>query len=515
MIYIYKLLNNPKGSAAMLAIIGMLFLGIIGAAYATLASSNVTSSSRVRDDIAAQYLAEAGAQWAIAQLTANPNYVTAGFTSPIKNAGTATAGTYTVTITQNPDNTTAIKSIGRVNNSISRTVALQAKPGSGSSDTVKGDVFTKYTAFATKELVIDNIPTIIGDVGTNTLITPQNTGKPVRGASYAPNVLLPSAWNYSAVANGYHYANPAGTLTISIPKLPAIPDMPTKNDLIASGATNLASITGTTTLPGGTYYYDGYANLSNRIFKATTGQSIKIYIYGSMQSENLSISGENITIYASGSITLNNNTSIQTNNNGTLNIYAGNYIQLTNNPLISGTNITIQSQKNITLDSTSSINKNPLPNSTFIMYAQDTIQITNYALINSENVLIQTNGKINFNSDNTSINKDSSSAINKIYANDDIQFTNKFKLGGKAGLVVTNSSLNLNSDIKAPNAIFVGGKDSTVTNNADICGIYVIGKLTINSAPKINEVNSKSTILQSLTSGTGSSSPEIISWSNK
>lgn len=102
---LYQRLEQEHGSASIMASIVMILLLALGGAFITLSSTEVDISKDYRNGVAAQYLAEAGVQWAIVKLKTEPDFVTrtgnvtgVTTTSATKNEGTTTAGNYTVTV---------------------------------------------------------------------------------------------------------------------------------------------------------------------------------------------------------------------------------------------------------------------------------------------------------------------------------------------------------------------------------------------------------------------------------
>lgn len=126
-----------RGSAGITALIVMMILVSAGMAAISLSSTESTIASGYRDGIAAQYLAEAGALWALTQLKkenrevitniqTTGEYKTSSLTN--KNSG-VTKGTYQVSMT-NPDypqdkGSRVITAVGTVSGSkAARTVGL-------------------------------------------------------------------------------------------------------------------------------------------------------------------------------------------------------------------------------------------------------------------------------------------------------------------------------------------------------------------------------------------------------
>jgi len=452
MLSISRLLSDNKGSAMILALVAMLFFGTTGAAVWSLSTSNVKTSAHLRDDIAAQYLAEAGAQWALLQLKANSDFTTTGngVTSEEKNKGSATAGTYTVKVTGDATSKT-ITSKGTVNKS-TRTVVLTVTPGgSGGNGVANGDVFSKYSVFSGGKLQIDNNPKITGDIGSNGTITVSSHSPLIHGTAYTPYVPVMDqwTWNKDAVTGGYQYADPAGTLSISIPAMPAI----------APGGTTLPSTS--SKLSDAAYYYNGNYTMHNIELTADSGNKVTIYIEGDLKLSGTSkIIGDDVTIYTTGNIILGNDTSIQASN---LEIYTQGTFQLTNNASITGNTVFIRTRQSIDCNSNSSINKGA-----------------------------------------------AESAVTKIYSNGTVQCTNNFTIGG-TGLVVTSSTVNLNCSGNAEKTVVVSGNgQSQVTNSFTLAGMYTTGTLSINTSPTIKY---DSSVIQRL--GLGSATFEVTLYSDK
>ena len=115
---------DERGSVAILGLIAMMLLGVMGAGMVTLSNIDVAIAANQRDGVAAQYLAEAGAQWAIANLKTDKDFISKTekqkdiTTYTIDEKG-LTLGSYTVTTEFAPimlnKNQRLITSIGTVN----------------------------------------------------------------------------------------------------------------------------------------------------------------------------------------------------------------------------------------------------------------------------------------------------------------------------------------------------------------------------------------------------------------
>lgn len=519
-----KVLRNSSGSVGMLAILAMLFVGIIGGAYVTLSASNVTASARTRDDIAAQYLAEAGAQWAIAQLTANAKYATVGYTSPTKNAGTPTAGVYKVKITQNPDNTITIESIGVVNKSISRTVSLQARPGSGSNGinngTVSGSVLGKYDIFSQNGFWIygNSSPhPIISDIGTNAaskaihINTPNHSGKLYVSHDFTDYYYpsAPSGWYVKLSSE-----TEVGTLTVNVPAMPAFPS--TTSSILLPTTSGNQFWNKNYSLTDSSYYYNtAYLLNGTSKLQAPAGHAVTIIINGDLKLDTSAVlEGDDITIYVTGNFEMANDSLIKpisANHKSQLKIYVQGTVKLTNYVSIYSDTVFIQSGSTsssaIVLDNSASINNNNAMNSV----VNNTTNTTDKTIFSTDYL------------------KD---ACTTLYSNNGgVYFTNQASIEGKAGVVVAQSTINLDNQVQAPSTLFIAsntGAESYVTGSSgavwwpkyiayspvSIAGIYTNGKIKVDGSPIFNKAR-RADALNFLMSGTGGSSLEITSWSNK
>ncbi|QDR80337.1 hypothetical protein [Sporomusa termitida] len=413
-----KLINNSRGSAGMLAILAMLFLGIIGGAYAALSTSNVTTAARTRDNIAAQYLAEAGAQWAIAQLTDNIKYATTGYTSPTKNAGTPTAGTFTVEVIQNEDNTITIISTGNVNSSISRTVTLSAKAKAGNNN-LKTDIFP-YAAFADKNMTV-NESLITGDIASNTYITVNTHRKEaINGTAFCNKYTI---WEPAAVKGGFQSLTTAPVLDVNELMTP-MPD-------ITMAGTSLTSVSSPYTLNESFYYVNGNYAEYNHGYSASSGNSVTIYIKGDFETSK-NISGDNITIYTTGKFTLNGGS--------------------------------------VTAPATGSVK----------IYANDTVTLNNTATITGGNVTVLAKKGMAFNGG--SINHSLPDAVSKVYVTGNVALNNASVVSGQGtGMLVATGTINLNGG-SAPKTIFIANNNIEGNSTSTAAGIYTNGNLNMNGA---------------------------------
>ena len=115
---------DERGLVAILGLIAMMLLLVMGAGMVTLSNIDATIAANQRDGVAAQYLAEAGAQWAITNLKTDKDFISKtekqkDITTYTINEKGLTLGSYTVTTEFAPiilnKNQRLITSIGTVN----------------------------------------------------------------------------------------------------------------------------------------------------------------------------------------------------------------------------------------------------------------------------------------------------------------------------------------------------------------------------------------------------------------
>lgn len=115
---------DERGLVAILGLIAMMLLAVMGAGMVTLSNIDTAIAANHRDGVTAQYVAEAGAQWAIARLKTDKDFISKtekqkDITIYRINEKGSTHGSYTVTTEFAPKtlskNQRLITSIGTVN----------------------------------------------------------------------------------------------------------------------------------------------------------------------------------------------------------------------------------------------------------------------------------------------------------------------------------------------------------------------------------------------------------------
>ena len=316
MLAIKKLINSNTGSAGLLALLGMMFFGIIGGAYITLSNSGVQTSAALRDGIAAQYLAEAGAHWALAQLRSNPNFENDNQPVTVaKNQGTMTAGSYCVRVKgDSPANKTII-SEGTVNKT-TRTVVLKTN----------GSVFDK-AIYAKGEMTINGGAIsgknkITGSIGSNDKII--ISGGTADTISKGSKIYCKTFEDYSGRINNEKRGELPKEENLDIDKLMKNKPLFTKKGVDLQAISNNGSIK-SYLLERDNYYHGSYLmDEHDPLYTVPTGQAATIYVDGNFQVSK-DIVGDDITVFVNGNLTFTNGASIKPttlNSNSRMNIYA-------------------------------------------------------------------------------------------------------------------------------------------------------------------------------------------------
>lgn len=420
--------SNNKGSASIVAILALMFFAIIGVATATLNISEVTTATRSRDDIAAQYLAESGAQWAITQIKSNPNFTkTDNIRSANKNVGTPTEGSYLVTVTGTPTNK-VIRSEGNVNRS-TRVVVLNVTPGGGSNS---ANVFNR-AIFSAGTMTI-NQPQINGDIESNArIIVNSHTPNTVTGTAFCN---LYTIYTQSAVTGKFRQLDTNGVLDVNSLMM-NMPD-------ISSNGIDLKTVYSSNqwgnilwNLTSGTYYYNGNYGMYNQRYSIPEGNSVVIYVNGDFDIGN-QIIGDNITIYATGNINFNGG-SIIGSNNARINIYSNKAISFNNGSAINGGIVTILAN-------------------------------------NADNSY---NG-VSFNGG--SVNRTSENAISRVFVHGNVDLNDISVISGLGtGMLVATGNVGLNGG-RAPSTVIIANGNVAGNSGSVVAGIYANGTLNMNGA---------------------------------
>jgi len=341
-----SLIKEERGSAGILSIITMLLLGVVGAAYISLSSSEVNSSASYRNGVAAQFLAEAGARRAIVELDKDNNWT--GTANWQTMGSGVTEGKYTVTVTSSGDDRIVISKgvVGNATRIMKLTVNL-------SRSTFPYPVFSDNHLSLNSSLVVEG-----GKIATSK--------------------------KNQITYNGY--TGPVLTEVNNV-TMPSIPVAFNKNDYQDGNKTTLSTNPNTGNYDlSGLYYIDSSFNTNGGVNLKTTGNnSAIIYVEG-----NVTINGDitgNITFIAKQDITTNSGTTID----GTIKLYAGSNITL--NRAMTG-NITIMSKNDLTINSgASQLNKAAIYSKHDIMFNSG-VHLT--GVVVADNKLTFNGGKVTY-----------------------------------------------------------------------------------------------------------------------
>ena len=299
--------NNKKdwrrqGSAGILALLTMLVLGALGAAYVVMSSTEVNTGAVYRDGVAAQYLAEAGARWAALQIKNNVGTIVAdtnsasGATYSSGSIATSpTAGSYSATIRRDPAypsdaNRRQVTVVGTVGQA-KRKVVYSLLLGTG------GSLPLQYGAFSGATLTLAGAVT--GDIGAVTRADVTRWG-------YTPDIVSAKI-KYAGQAE-ISGTPPAEQVLFTLPAMPVSFDINdasyqqyrTSATTRAGGNLNNATVTW-----NGNHYIDGALALTGSTV-LTTGADAGIYVNGNfaIHSNNTINASGNLAIIANGTITL-------------------------------------------------------------------------------------------------------------------------------------------------------------------------------------------------------------------
>lgn len=340
------MLNNPKGSVTVIALIIMVFATIVLSGVVPMVTNQLNMTTRNQDFIEAQLVAEAGAKRAIVAI-ANGRTDWNWINNDTHNlfTGNEADGFFTVTVDPQINiNTTpaantlyTITSVGHVGNS-RKTVSVTVTTASQAQDSI----FSKYAIFSNGTLNINSGSTKIND-------------------DIASNKEINLNWSSPGTVNGYAYApkdkvnRGHPTVVTGIEILAKSEDKIDINSLTPSmisysktGA-DISKVQ-TNNLTESTYYCDGDYAVNGHNFVIPDGKSVTIYIKGKFDvySGN-SIKGGNITIYAGNGMYLSGG-SIQAGTNGTVKLYTPGELKVNSNSSIDGKHVTIIAQTRVTLD---------------------------------------------------------------------------------------------------------------------------------------------------------------------
>lgn len=502
---------NQKGSAMILSLLVFTFLAIVIPSMISMTNTQLMSTVGNNDAIEAQYAAEAGIKraivgiqnkrtdwgWADGKVKNNFSddidkkyYIVS--VNPVLNIGTIPSNsTYTIT------------SDGYINNAHKKITA---------TITTSSDGPFSFATFSRNNMTV-NSPQINGDIYSNGHITiNSHTKDTVTGAAYCAENNY-TIYSKPAVAKGFKVPDKQITLSVDSLMIP-MPPMPnftkTGTDIHKTWSKGEWS-NATYPLTSGSYYFDagGYGTygMYQHSYGIDPGQSVTIYVDGNFDIGN-KITGGNITIYATGNVTLNEGGIVQASPGGTVTIYANKILTLNRGSAIIGNTVTAYAMGDINLN-TGTIQASS--SGTVTIYTNNTLALNNESAIigNTVTVLANNSAKsynaISFNSG--SINKTLPNSISKIYANGNVPLNNASVIAGQGiGMLVATGKISLNGGT-AENTIFIANGNVDANNGSKVAGIYSNGTIDMNGAT----ISYNGTLAQHL--GIGSTANKfVVSW---
>lgn len=534
---------SQKGSATMLAIFVLVFVATVAAGLLPLVNAQVSLTAKNQDTLAAQYAAEAGIKRAIVGIEQSRTdwaWALNNYINPIMN-GTTTTKFYVITsispaisagsppVSGKPY---TITSKGTVNG-VSKTVTAVVTPSA--SSVLQNAVFSQGDM-----LIVSG--SVTGNIASNGLITVWNgmnvngsvfysSSKPIINGTVIGTPTQKSSVGILDVASLMHYA----------PAMPAMPSFSIPPTLLPSANTALTGSYDYALNPtSGAYYYGSNFSNWNYTYTVASNQSVFIYVIGDYTIGTPITGGGNITIYATGNITVNGN--IVGNN---VNIYAGKNITLSQNT-ITGNNITLHSAGDCSVSGGSvAANANGTINiySGGILTASNgsitgnniTLQSASDFYISGSNIIANANGTINiysggnFNAGSgsvtgsvvtiiaqgtpsyqglygTAINSGHPTYITKIYINNGNMDMSSGIIGG-VSMIVVNGTINLHGTTSS--AMLIASGDISAESGSS-GGLYTNGSINYIHGANITYSPSALTTL-GITSGNATYK---VTWSN-
>ncbi|MDU2063522.1 MAG: hypothetical protein E6713_01680 [Sporomusaceae bacterium] len=456
---IRKILQNSRGSTAILVLGGMLIFSILGAGLMTISKTSQNTATDYRDGVATEYIAEAGVHDLLAQIKAGAH--DPKINDAIHKTGQAVdklvtisslqnfspqpnqTGSYVVTLSKDKDGVFHIRSEATLRSdttkkTISKAINLTVNltPNSG-GDGDFGNVAGKYVAYANGDFILTNDtiyffnnstpsqddPTPATHIGSNGQYNISGTTKPVvdyawaRAESYIPPYN--QYYNTRAIVRDYvhnwKFADPVGVLKVPKVTFDSFSPQPFPTKAEWSKYTDLVAATGGSpvamknlTLSESAYYCNGSYTLN---------------------SSTLTFTSPNVTLFINGDLSLNIQDAAKipalyqkTQENSSLTIYVTGSVSLAN-----GAYIGIQDALG---KATIKDIQNALPTgSTVNIYTAKTLTMTNAAKIQSGVINIQTVNDLSMSTPSSIIAKDTGS-LSLASTTGTLHFTNSSTLYG-------------------------------------------------------------------------------------
>ncbi|MEG6584229.1 pilus assembly PilX N-terminal domain-containing protein [Dendrosporobacter sp. 1207_IL3150] len=526
------MLKSQKGSAAVVALVLMLFLTILASASSTIVNSDLRFSKMSSDDIEAQFAAEAGAKHAISMfyqpaqdwIWVDPDVNTANWQTlsndarryhvrislngaHIVPAAPAAAGIYTITATGNVRNSTKTATV---------QVTVAGNSG-GTNPYVSGDVFGRYGLYSKGNANIEagNVPVINGDIGFAGGIYINGTTNFLNGNHLHVRNPVPSigGWrggNNDWLKNSIVADENVGTLEVTMPELPEMPTIPST---IPGGANK---ITGAGDFNQSTYYSSSLSSSSGNI--KVMAPDTTIYATNGLRLTKSGLpngtitSTGNLTLYVNGNAQLDNGSFI--NATGDITIYISGSLDIMGASYIRSEtgNVEIITNSYIKFHDNNNYIQAPPGKELNIISRQGNIEFNNNCYMNGGTAFLQAQQNIILrNSGSINDKPGYGNALAYLFSNGSMT-EGTFKIGGAASMFITSGPFKFNESFYAPKTIFISESGETYfTRNPNLGGVYVNGSIRIDSKPTITYDSSILTRL-GLTGGGGTGSTTVNNW---
>ena len=343
-----RIFNRQRGSATVLAVVAMVFLGIVIAGLLPMVNQELRSAATDRDVLEARYVAEAGAKRAIVAL--DRKETDWSWLYPSREPLVAGDANKKYRVTLNPPITNGNKPANQTTYTITadgyvgaitwRVVETFTTPqggwsGSGGANpppltTPMPDNYTSYNV-GTNLTINSNVTVTGGSIATSATTINNNSGLPVlTGVNLTvpaiPVSLAPSTYSSATPLSG---SPPSGTHALA-----------------------------------GTYYVGGDFNTNqNTVLSATGGPNADVTIYS---AGNINISdnvitngGTNLTLISNGNININSNVNLV----GNIQLYSRGDLIISSNTSLSGADLILtgyglfMAGRNLTVNANVNLNK--------------------------------------------------------------------------------------------------------------------------------------------------------------
>ena len=445
-------LGNNNGTVTVMALGIMLFLGIIMAGVLPMITQEVRAGAVNRDGVEAQYAAEAGAKVAIEALINksqswnwlnNDRAFDPAYAKGVKNYSVVV--TPPITDGSPPATGTAytIASTGKVRGVI-RTAKVKVTLGSGASNALDHAIYSQGALSIASG-------TVTGDIASNGLLSINNS----------VNVIGDIAYVSANMTHEQLQKQATGTVTQET----SIPPTLVVSSLMTSAYSNSSfPTTGGTSLPNSSTALTGSFDINSN---PTSGKYYRNANYSNWSHTYSVADDQSVFIYIKA----------DPNNKKT----QGNYIIGT--PITGGGNITIYATGNITVHGN-------ITAKNLIIYSEKTVTMTGGATIADNVTIIGKNATGNaFYMNGARINENQPTHVTKVLAYGNANMS-AGTIGGIAA-VAASGTITRNTFLSDTTVLIAQGNINGPSGSSG--GIYSNGSITINSG-EISQIKSESAL---------------------